>query len=116
MMKKTVYMTPNIPQPNKVATFDPNICNGCNQCVQVCPHDVFMPHPEQKNPPIVVHPDECWYCGACVEECSRAGAITLVHPLNQSLMVRWKRKETGMVFRLGMKNPPSPNTKPPSGR
>ena len=115
-MNKKVYMTPNIPQPNKVVEFNPDICNGCNSCVQVCPHDVFMPHPDKKNSPIVLYPEECWYCGGCVEECSLEGAITLVHPLNQRIVVRWKRKHTGEVFRLGMKNPPPPNNKPPSGR
>jgi NAD-dependent dihydropyrimidine dehydrogenase PreA subunit len=114
-MTKKVYMKPNPPQPNKVAQFNSDICNGCNNCVQACPHDVLMPHPEQKKPPIVLYPEECWYCGACVEECSRHGAIAMVHPLNQSIVVRWIRKDTGEAFRLGMKNPPPPNTRPPSG-
>jgi hypothetical protein len=38
-----------------------------------------------------------------------------VHPLNQSLPVRWVRKSTGEIFRLGMLNPPPPNTRPPAG-
>lgn len=61
-------------------------------------------------PPIVLFPDECWFCGTCVEECPVEGAIRMEHPLNQK--VGWKRKETGELFRLGMKNPPPPYTKP----
>ncbi|HSW57038.1 MAG TPA: hypothetical protein VLH15_01425, partial [Dehalococcoidales bacterium] len=58
---------------------------------------------------------ECWFCGSCVEECPNSGAITLEHPLNQRISVNWRRKESGEYFRLGMKNPPPPNTKPVSG-
>jgi hypothetical protein len=39
----------------------------------------------------------------------------MLHPLNQSIVVIWKRKETGQEFRLGMKNPPAPNTRPAAG-
>jgi NADH-quinone oxidoreductase subunit F len=67
----------------------------------------------QYSPPIVLYPDECWFCGTCVEECPVAGAIRMEHPLNQK--VGWKRKETGELFRVGMKNPPPPYTKPPIG-
>ena len=63
-------------------------------------------------PPLVLYPDECWFCGTCVEECPAPGAIRMEHPLNQR--VAWKRKETGEMFRRGMKNPPPPNTRPPS--
>jgi hypothetical protein len=41
------------------------------------------------------------------------GAIKMEHPLNQRM--GWKRKETGEYFRVGMKNPPPPNTRPPVG-
>jgi NADH-quinone oxidoreductase subunit F len=61
-------------------------------------------------PPIVLYPDECWFCGTCVEECPAPGAITMVAPLNQR--VGWKRKETGEMYRLGMKDPPPPYTVP----
>jgi hypothetical protein len=49
-----------------------------------------------------------------VLECERPGAITMLHPLNQSISVVWKRKATGENFRLGMQSPPPPNTKPPA--
>ena len=113
-MSNQTYMMPNPPTPNNSIEFNPEICNGCNICVEACRTDVLMPHPEKGNPPILLYPDECWYCGCCVQECNRVGAITLVHPLNQSIVVAWKRKETGEYYRLGMKNPSPPNTKPPS--
>jgi NAD-dependent dihydropyrimidine dehydrogenase PreA subunit len=96
-MSDKAYMVPNPPTPNKAVAFNPDVCTGCNLCVEVCPTDVMMPNPEKKQPPIVVYPEECWYCGGCVEECPPPG------------------KDTGELFRLGMKNPPPPNTRPPSG-
>jgi hypothetical protein len=36
-------------------------------------------------------------------------------PLKQQLSIRWKHKETGEVFRLGMKDAPPANERPPSG-
>lgn len=114
-MERKVYMVPNPPTPNTSIEFDEALCNGCNQCVEICRTDVLMPNPEKGKPPIVLYADECWHCGCCVLECRRPGAIKMLHPLNQSLPVNWKRKETGEYFRLGMANPPPPNTKPPSG-
>jgi NAD-dependent dihydropyrimidine dehydrogenase PreA subunit len=114
-MSDKVYMVPNPPTPNQSVAYDPDICNGCNLCVDVCPTDVLMPNPEAESPPIVLYPEECWYCGSCVEECPNPGAIAMLHPTSQRISVNWKRKATGELFRLGMKNPPAPNNRPPSG-
>lgn len=101
-MVPNVYMVPNPAPPNACVQFDPDICNGCNNCVENCRTDVLMPNPEKKQPPIVLYPDECWYCGCCVEDCPREGAIHMVHPLNQSISVNWVRKKTGRRFNLGL--------------
>ena len=114
-MRDKVYMVTNPPTPNKIVEFNPDICHGCNLCVEVCPTDVMMPNPEKKKPPIVLYAEECWYCGGCVEECPLPGAIRMVFPTSQNISVNWKRKDTGQYFRLGMKDPPPPNTRPPSG-
>jgi len=114
-MTDKVYMVPNPPMPTGGILFDPEVCNGCNICVNVCPRDCLMPNPVKRQPPISLYPDECWFCGACVEDCPRPGANELRHPLNQSVVVIWKRKDTGELFRLGMKDPPPANTRPPVG-
>jgi NAD-dependent dihydropyrimidine dehydrogenase PreA subunit len=118
MSEETVYMVPNLVTPNRPIVFDEDVCNGCNACVKYCLEDVLYPHPEKGKPPIVLYPDECWYCGSCVMECPTwqkepVKPITLKHPMMQR--VRWKRKATGEQFRVGMKNPPAPNTRPPVG-
>lgn len=74
--------------PAQPIRFDPEKCNGCNRCLEICMIDVMLPG-KPGEPPVAAYPDECWYCGCCVMECP-AGAITLHHPLmNQT---RWVEK------------------------
>jgi NAD-dependent dihydropyrimidine dehydrogenase PreA subunit len=110
-----VRMFPNSVTPGNPVVFDEEACTGCNVCVERCVMDILAANPESGKPPIVLYPDECWYDGICVQDCPhwQKGAITLNHPLSQR--VRWKRKATGEDFRIGMPNPPPPNTKPPVG-
>ena len=113
-MSIPAFMVPSPPSPNPAISFDASVCNGCNRCVQICRSDVLMPNPQRGAAPLVLYTDECWYCGTCVLECPRPGAISLQHPMNQAVSVVWKRAATGESFRLGMKDPPPPNTRPPS--
>ena len=113
-MTDKVYMIPNPPTPNGGIVFDEEVCCGCNECVDICPRDVLMPHPQLGMPPVVLYPDECWFCGCCVADCPLDGANEMRHPLNQSVVVIWKRKATGEMFRLGMRDPPPANTRPPA--
>ena len=108
--EQNVYIAPNSPSPSRPIVFDPDKCNGCNKCVEVCQRDLFMPNPEKGKPPQVVFPEECWYDGSCVFVCPVEGAIRLNFPL--MWRVPWKRKETGEQFWVGKKNPPPPNPRP----
>lgn len=99
--KGKVYVVPNVTTPNRNVIRNPEVCNGCNECVEVCQVDVYIPNPVQGKPPITLHPEECWYCGCCVNECPllSAGAIKFNLPLQQK--VHFKRKATGEIFRVG---------------
>ncbi len=112
-----VYASPNVVTPSKPVVINPDVCIGCNTCVRVCMNDIFIPNPEKGKPPIIIFPDECWACGACVMECpmSQEGVEQSAIEVNWPPMrrMRWKRKETGEHFRVGMPNPPAPNLKPP---
>ncbi len=111
-----VRLAPNMVTPTLSVIHDPKVCIGCNTCVEVCHQGIMVPNPVKGQPPLVVWPDECWACGVCVWFCPQgldARAITQNHPINQR--VRFKRKATGEHFRIGMKNPPAPNKKPPVG-
>lgn len=98
MSHKKVNIIPNVPAPNRPVSFNPEICTGCNTCVEVCQVDVLIPYPEKGKPPVVLHPEECWYCGCCVNECPVTGAIEFNWPIVQRGY--WKRKETGELFRM----------------
>jgi NAD-dependent dihydropyrimidine dehydrogenase PreA subunit len=107
------YLVPNPATPCRAIVVDPDLCIGCNRCVDVCRSDVLMPNLEKGGPPVLAYPDECWFCACCVEHCPIPGALRMEQPLNQR--IGWKRKATGEYFRIGMKNPPPPNTRPPVG-
>jgi len=98
---KKVWAQPNPPTPGRPVLLDPNICTGCNKCVEVCPMDIFIANPDKGKPPILLHPDECWYCGCCVLDCPKPGAIKSNFPL--MWRVPWKRKTTGEHAWVGMK-------------
>ncbi len=89
MMNRKVYAIPE-PGISNPITFNPIICVGCNICIEICQVDIFIPNPEESKPPIMLYPGECWYCGCCVDECPKPGAIKL-NPLLIN-RVHWKRK------------------------
>ncbi len=63
--------------------FNEKTCIGCNKCVDVCLMDIMEKNSEKGKPPVVVHPDECAYDGACWFQCPcrDKGAITITPPL-----------------------------------
>ncbi|MDP6345535.1 MAG: ferredoxin family protein [Alphaproteobacteria bacterium] len=93
-----VLRTPNSPTPGRPVIFNQEKCTGCNICVHFCMEDIFVPAARKGELPIILYPEECWYCGNCVDDCPVPGAIALNHPLMQR--VRWKRKATGEHFRV----------------
>ncbi len=98
MSKGKVIALPNVSAPSNPVLFNPDICNGCNHCVEVCQIDVYMSNPRKGKPPIILHPEECWYCGCCANDCPRPGAITF----NWTLQARgyWSNKATGEIHQL----------------
>ena len=60
--------------------------------------DVMVPDPEEGKPPIILHPDECWYCGSCVNDCPCPGAIHFNWPLQSRGY--WKNKKTGEIHQV----------------
>ena len=62
--------------------FDEATCIGCNMCVEVCMCDAFAPNPVKGKPPILMYPEECWFCGSCITHCpmQKEGAIKMITP------------------------------------
>ncbi len=52
---------------------DVNKCTGCEECVDVCPVEVFEMKDEKS---IVVQAEECLGCESCIEVCE-SDAITI---------------------------------------
>jgi NAD-dependent dihydropyrimidine dehydrogenase PreA subunit len=52
---------------------DSEKCQGCEECVDVCPSDVFE---IQDGKAVPVNADECVFCESCVEVCDE-DAITV---------------------------------------
>jgi NAD-dependent dihydropyrimidine dehydrogenase PreA subunit len=52
---------------------DAEKCAGCEECVDVCPVEVFEMKDDKS---VVVEEDECLGCESCVEVCEE-GAITI---------------------------------------
>ena len=45
---------------------NPETCNGCENCVEICPSEVYQLEGERSNP---AHPEDCIECWACVNQC-----------------------------------------------
>jgi ferredoxin len=56
------YLVPNPLTPNQAIVIDEQLCTGCSKCVDVCRSDVMVKSPQKGEPPVVLYPDECWFC------------------------------------------------------
>ncbi len=52
---------------------DPRKCNGCGECIEVCPHAVFAMNGGTSR---IVDRGACMECGACARNCA-PGAIAV---------------------------------------
>jgi len=52
---------------------DPEKCEGCEECIEVCPVDVYEMQDEKSVP---VNAEECLGCESCIEVCEHE-AITI---------------------------------------
>ena len=93
---------------------DPNKCDGCGKCVDICPSDIMHLSSSvfRGRKAFNIEPNYCWECYSCVKECPQH-AIDMrgyadFAPMNHKLtvlrdternVVNWKLK-----YRNGMKN------------
>ena len=46
-MEEKAFMVPNPQTPCRAIHIDPDLCTGCNACIEVCRTDVMVPNPEK---------------------------------------------------------------------
>lgn len=97
------YIVPNPTGPTSAVDIDEELCIGCNSCANICRIQTILPNPDKGKAPIVAYPDECWYCGCCVEACP-TGALQMRLPINQRIL--FKDRDNGQIFRIGTKDAP----------
>ena len=58
-------------------------CNGCRQCYDYCPLDIFG-WDDDKGMPVVAYPGECRFCCICELDCLQK-AISVELPLHSKI-------------------------------
>ena len=69
---------------------------GCTICDFFCPGDIIY-REEKDKVAEVRYPDECWYCGICVDRCPE-DAVTVIFPESM------KNCTTSPEFYMGLSN------------
>jgi formate hydrogenlyase subunit 6/NADH:ubiquinone oxidoreductase subunit I len=85
---------PLVPSRYRSIEINHRVCTGCNKCVEICPMDVLAPSPKKGQAPKINYPEECWFCGCCVDSCplGAKGAIRVIIPLPMRVSVLWGRR------------------------
>lgn len=68
-----------------VQRYDLNACIGCQNCITVCPMDVFRFDYEQ-NKSVIAYPENCQSCGQCFVGCQ-----------GRSLRISWYEQRFGIT-------------------
>jgi NAD-dependent dihydropyrimidine dehydrogenase PreA subunit len=45
---------------------DEEKCNGCGNCAEICPSEVYQVEEDKSE---AIHPEDCIECWACVTQC-----------------------------------------------
>ncbi len=62
-----------------VARYDLDLCIGCQNCMEICPMDVFR-YNADAGKSVIAYPENCQSCGQCYLYCP-VGALQIVNNL-----------------------------------
>jgi heterodisulfide reductase subunit A-like polyferredoxin len=69
-MRSTVtYRMPVMFRAEYVAEVNPELCNGCRQCMRVCQFGAISYSAAQKK--VLIDPRQCYGCGICRASCTK---------------------------------------------
>jgi len=94
-----------------VPTFvDPNKCDGCGKCVDICPSDIMHLTNSvfRGRKALNIEPNYCWECYSCVKECPQH-AIDMrgyadFAPLNHKLTVLRDKEKNVINWKIKYRN------------
>ena len=66
---------------------DYNKCINCGICALICNSHIYKYVKNKKEKPVILYPEECWHCDACVIDCP-VGAIKLRIPISYMLLYK----------------------------
>ena len=69
-----------------IEKIDTDLCTGCGECVLSCPMDVIRMD-ETKEKAVIVYPQDCMYCGLCID--CPVKAITIQPGPKHALVLGW---------------------------
>jgi len=70
-----------------IERIDPELCNGCGICVNICPMDVLRMDNKSKKA-VIQYPEDCMLCEFCVLDCPE-NAISISPEKDSPLIVSW---------------------------
>ena len=70
-----------------IERIDPELCNGCGICVNICPMDVLRMDNKSKKA-VIQYPEDCMLCEFCVLDCPE-NAISVSPEKSSPLIVSW---------------------------
>ena len=89
---------------------DPNKCDGCGKCVDICPSDIMHLTNSvfRGRKAYNIEPNYCWECYSCVKECPQHAidmrGYTDFNPLGHKLTVLRDKENNSVSWKLKYRN------------
>ena len=69
-----------------IQRIDPELCNGCEICIEICVQDVIR---MENGKAVIKYPEDCMVCLYCEMDCP-TGAINVTPDRNFPPLIAWR--------------------------